>query len=161
MSLFVTTSILTLFGCSPSPPWINSFNSASTFSVYEGLPHQLREAELLEQEKKRPDITMIGGFPFYTPSLAVNQDQTIQFKKVLGNKNLYYTFTGEPKDCGPFHPDFAVEWTVDETPYRILICFGCAEAQIWSNDLKEEYDIAHLNDVKSLLPQYSLKRPKN
>ena len=39
----------------------------------------------------------------------------MQFKGIFGDNGLYYTYVGRPKDCGEFHPDFAVERTDSET----------------------------------------------
>ena len=139
---------------------MNSLNSASTLSVYEGLPHQLREADLLEQEKRRPDIATIGGFPFYTLSVAVNERQATQLKEILGDNGRYYRYTVET-DCGPFHPDFAVEWTDGDVTHRMLICFSCSEARILSDDLEENYNLKGVSDLKSLLSKYSSKRPQD
>ena len=142
------------------PAWLNSFNAASMFSVYEGLPRPVYEAELFEQEEQRPDITTIGGFAFYTPSAAVNEKQILQFKEILGDNGLYYTYVGEPKDCGDFHPDFAVEWTDSETRYQLLICFSCSEAQIFSENGIKNHDVTTTAEIESLLSEYSLKRPR-
>ena len=158
--LVAAVSVLAVSWWNWSPAWVDSINAASMFSVYEGLPRPGYEAKLLEQEKQRPDIAMIGGFPFYTPSVAVNEKQAMQFKEVLGDNGLYYTYVGEPKDCGEFHPDFAVEWTDREALYRLLICFSCAEALIVSKDGTKHYDVQGTIKIESLLSEYSLKRPR-
>ena len=157
--LVTAVGMLTASGCSQSPSWIRSLNASSSFSVYEGLPHQLREADLLEREKRRPDITMIGGFPFYTPSVAVDTSQAMQFKKILGDDGRYVTYRGAPTDCGPFHPDFAVQWTDGAMGQQILICFSCSEARVVSNNEQEDYYFKGVSDLKSLLWEYSSKRP--
>jgi len=144
----------------PAPAWVDSFNAASNFSIYEGLPRPFFEAELFEQEMQRPDIATIGVFPFYAPSVAVNEKQVMQFKEILGDKGLYNTYVGGQKDCGPFHPDFAVEWTDREALYRLLICFSCAEALIVSKDGTKHYDVQGTIKIESLLSEYSLKRPR-
>ena len=163
--LIAVTSILVVFWwamsrtpASRAPAWVNSFNISTTFSVYEGLPHPTWETELLEQEKQRSDLANIDGFDFYTPSVAVNEKQILQFKEVLGDNDLYYTPLGL-KDCG-FHPDFAVEWTDSETHYQLLICFTCNEVQILSEDRRRNYDLTHTSGIESLLSKYSIKRPR-
>lgn len=153
-------TIVVASGCSPSPPSVLTLQSAPNVIVYEGLPHQLREPELLEREEQRPDITTIGGFSFYTPGVAAIEKQARELKEILGDKNNYYTYTGEPKDCGPFHPDFAVEWTDGKTKRQILICFTCAEARILSENTEENYDLNNVDKLKSRLKEFSSKRPK-
>lgn len=70
ISLFVSFRILAAAGCNSSPSAPRSLKSATTVTVHEGLPHQFREPDRLEQEKQRPDIVTIGGFHFYTASVA-------------------------------------------------------------------------------------------
>jgi hypothetical protein len=160
--LIVAASVLAVSWWNWPPPWVDSFNAASMFSLYEGLPRPGYEAELLEQESQRPDLTMIGSFPFYTPRVAVNGKQVMQFKEIFGDNGLYYPYVGLPKDCGEFHPDFAVEWTDRETLYRLLICFSCGEAQIVSQKGTKHYNVTvgGIIEIESLLSEYSLKRPR-
>lgn len=161
ITLFMTIGFLAASGCNSSPSSPKTLNSAATVTVYEGLPHQLREADLLEREKQRPDIVTIGGFPFYTPSVAANETQATQLKKFLGDTRRYHTYTGEPRDCGPFHPDFAIEWTDGDSAHRILICFSCTEARILSENSEDTYDFNGISELKPLLSEFSSKRPKD
>jgi len=161
ITFFMTIGFLAAAGCNSSPSSPKTLNSPTTVTVYEGLPHQLREADLLEREKQRPDIVTIGGFPFYTPGVAANETQATQLKKCLGDTRRYHTYTGEPRDCGPFHPDFAIEWTDGDSEQRILICFSCTEARILSENSEDTYDFNGIVELKPLLSEFSSKRPKD
>src|SRR5262245_19676184 len=43
---------------------------ADKVSLYEGLPHQLYESELLRQELKSKETVIFNGFPFYAEALG-------------------------------------------------------------------------------------------
>ena len=110
-------------GCGPSPSWVRSLDAATSLSVSEGLPHQVREADLLEQEQQRTDTTMLGGFHFYTPPVTVDGARMKQLKTVLGDGDRFFTRGGVPSDCGPFHPDYAVQWMEGARTQQLLVCF--------------------------------------
>ena len=146
-------------GCGSSPSWESSLKPTSTFTGYEGLPHQLREADLLAEEKKRADVTTIGGFPFYTPGVIAKAAQAPKFRKLLGDSSRYTLPNGVPRDCGPFHPDFAVEWKDGPQVHRFLVCFSCSEVRYLNGTSEENLDLRGNNDWKSLLSAFSSKRP--
>jgi len=148
-----------LSGCTKPPASLVTLKVAEKIVVYEGLPHQLRELELLKQELQRDDICTLGGFPFYSPGVTASPEQERQLKKVLCDGNLYYRFEGEPADCGPFHPDFAVEWLDGEVTKQALFCFGCNEVQILSGGEIEEYDFKETRKLKAVFSDFSDKRP--
>ena len=155
----MVVSMLAASGCGPSSTSMRSLKASSEIVVYEGLPHPLREADTLAQEKQRPDIAVIGGFDFYSPGVKANAEQKKQIKNILGDDDRYYTRGGEPTDCGPFHPDYAVEWTDDGLMYYILVCFSCDEAWIMSGNDREEFNIKGTRDVESIFSKFSAKRP--
>lgn len=134
-------------------------NSARV-NVYEGLPHQRFEPELLAKESKRKDTVEIASFHFYTPAAAAINPELL--KHILASPDSIYVPAGV-KACGGFHPDFAVEcFDTDGARFYALICFGCRDV-IYS-DGKNEYLYALVNDpvekLRGELLQYSKKRPK-
>ena len=137
---------------------METLRDAKTVVVYEGLPHQVKEATLLKQELKREDIRRLGGFPFYTPALDANVVQTRQLKKILCDGDLYF-HRAVPTDCGPFHPDFAVEWQDDKITRHALFCFGCDEVQILSEGTVFEYHLKKATRLRTVFSEFSLKRP--
>ncbi len=159
LALLLVSLPLVFTGCVSSPSSSITINSAQQVFVYEGLPHPLREAELLAQEKLRSDIVMIAGYPFYEPSVKADQIQEKRIKELLGNGRNFYV--GEPKDCGPFHPDFSVEWMDNGSKYQILTCFGCNEVMVVSSSSKETYDFKRFPELEEILRAFSSKRPKS
>ena len=157
--LLVTMSTFAASGCGPSSASMRSLKASSEIVVYEGLPHPLREADTFAQEKQRPDIVMIGGFHFYSPGVKANAGQKKQIKNILGADDRYYIRTGQPSDCGPFHPDYAVQWVNGGMMCHILVCFSCGEAWIVSENEREEFNIKGTRDVESLFSEFSAKRP--
>ena len=156
-----------LLACSQTD--INSVEAASEFraaiakapsiQLYEGLPHQLFEGDLFVQESSREDVIKIGGYPFYTPSLLL-EDSSI-LRQLIGDPKNIETFSGE-KLCGGFHPDYCVSWQLDGKVFQVLICFNCQEiifhktGRILRYDLKKET----LKALKKDLSKYVSKRPK-
>lgn len=145
-------------GCSPQAP-VGGIKSSGQLTLYEGLPHQLYEAETLEQEKKKPTVDL-GGFPFYQEPLELKASDRESLRDLLGNPSSLKAFSGEKK-CGGFHPDYAVEWTEKGRAYRYLICFGCGEARVISPDGDRRYDLeANVRQrLRDLLQPYRKNRP--
>jgi hypothetical protein len=133
--------------------------SANSLMVYEGLPHQAKEPELLEQELKRRDVTRIADYPFYTPGAPAKDRAALQ--RILGNANHFSTYTG-PKTCGGFHPDYAITWRDRGSSYHVLICFGCGEVLISDGQQQLPYDIKRpaWAELRALLAEHSSKRPQ-
>ena len=159
LSLLLVSLSLIFTGCVSSSSSPSTIKSAQQISVYEGLPHPIREAELLAQEKLRSDIVVIAGFPFYEPSVKANQIQEKRIKGLLGSGSNFYV--GVPKDCGPFHPDFSVEWMDNGSKHQILICFSCNEVMVVSTSFKETYDFKRFPELEEILREFSSKRPKS
>lgn len=155
----VCVFFLLLSGCTDTPDSIKTLKKAESLVVYEGLPHPQKERDLLEQELKREDLRTFNGFPFYTPGFPANPMQTRQLKKALCGGGLYYLSDGPPKDCGPFHPDFAVEWQDGEIIKQALFCFGCDEVQILSLGAVEAYDLSDTRALEEVFSEFAVKRP--
>lgn len=135
-----------------------SLREASRVMVYEGLPHQTKEKELMEREAARKGTIRILGYPFYTPSVPAKDREALQ--RILGDARTYAPYSG-PKTCGGFHPDYNVSWSSAGTDHHIQICFGCGEALLTDGRLLLAYDVKHttLAELRSLLARHALKRP--
>ena len=133
---------------------------AAKLTVYEGLPHQMFERDLLVAESKRKDTEMIGSFRFYNPSIAVNNPKTLQ--RILASSDTIQIFQGE-KLCGGFHPDYAVQWA-DEAgiSFNAQICFGCQEIiySVGKNQYRYEISEDAIGQLRNELVTYANKRPK-
>ena len=141
---------------------LKSFRSADTLYVYEGLPHQYEERDLLEQEQKRSDTVQLGGYPFYTPRVLMDPTQTTKLLEHINQPETFYIRLGEPLDCG-FHPDYAVSWMAGTSQRFALLCFGCHQARFLidldKDDSYEERDMNHVNQLKEIMKAYQSKRP--
>lgn len=133
---------------------------ANIVFVYEGLPHQMFERDLLAAESKRKDIEKIGSFRFYTPAVAATTPEML--KRLLSSSSTIQVFGGE-KLCGGFHPDFAVQWSSkDGSRFFALICFGCHEVIYGDgkNEYRYDFEDEPFEMLKKELAPYSKKRPK-
>lgn len=119
-----------LFGvsaCGRPPEFAASLGTTTAFTVYEGLPHPSAERDRFEREKARAQTRELHGHLFYAEPLPVDAAAQAELREMLGDLALYEPYRADKK-CGPFHPDFAVEWQRDGAPHRLLLCFSCAEA---------------------------------
>lgn len=132
--------------------------AAKTLSVFEGLPHQRWDRDLLAQEIKREDTTKIWKYPFYTPSvLATNANE---LKRLLSSPDAIEVYGG-PKLCGGYHPDYCLSWEEEKKTYNALICFGCHEVVFFDGKTSIIYDLHDdaQKRLKELLSIYAKKRP--
>jgi len=135
-------------------------SGAEDLRVYEGLPHQSWEAELLEQELSTKRTIELGGYPFYDALLELGSSDAAQLLDVLSVQGTYGPLAGA-KRCGGFHPDYAVTCRFGATVWTCLICFGCAEVKVFTsgeqsvNDLNE----ASFERLGRILKPYRRNRP--
>ena len=66
-----------------------------------------------------------------------------------------------PKDCGPFHPDYALMWKSDGEEHYLMICFTCSEAKLIRDVKNKTYDlnVYKIDSWKNLLDDFKSKRP--
>ena len=138
---------------------IATIQHADQIFVYEGLPHPTREQKLFNKELQRSDVRRIAGFPFYSSKFTTNGKQTAKLKAAIGDVKMYDKRTGEPLDCGPFHPDFAISWVHKTKQYHALFCFTCNQVRVFGEGRQQGRNIANQVAFKSLLYQFSHHRP--
>ncbi|MDG2013811.1 MAG: serine/threonine-protein kinase [Pirellulaceae bacterium] len=139
-----------------------ALSNAKDIRVYEGLPHPLRERTLFAEEKERKDIKKIGSYWFYNPREVDNKDLLKRLQDLLSSPSTYIVRTPEiAVNCGPFHPDFAVEWMDGFKVCRVLVCFTCGEAMLSSDGTNVFYLLAGRAEskVKKLLQEFAKERP--
>ena len=137
----------------------DSIAVAKEIRVYEGLPHQMFERDLMKKELERLDIIKIATFPFYTPFIVPKDDSSL--KAVLSAPASLELFAGE-KMCGGFHPDYCISWNKDAKAFNALICFGCHEIILETEGRRFRYDLSRkaYTELKNILSSYGTKRPK-
>lgn len=142
----------------------NSVREAPSLTLFEGLPHQMLEENLFNNEMSRKRTVQLHGFAFYEQTQAVESQDESKLKALLSSgqaliphpPNVYVM-----KQCGGFHPDYAVRWTVKGQVYDVLFCFGCEEAKAYGADGEVPCDIseAALKELRSILTPYRRERP--
>ena len=133
--------------------------AATSLVVFEGLPHQMWDKDLLAIEVKRKDTRKIWEYPFYTPGVEAKNGN--ELRTLLSNPATLIAYHG-PKNCGGYHPDYCVSWQADEATHYALICFGCHEIVFYDGEAFLIYDLPDfaLERYKDLLSIYAVKRPK-
>src|SRR5688572_29675248 len=129
MKIFLSGFLLLftcLAGCKQSPEVKDvvaaAKNSSAKLSVYEGLPHQGFEGELLRKELKEKQTVKLHDYPIYLELPNVSESHVSNLRAILGDYSSYSPFSGEKK-CGGFRPDFAVQFTSKNDQLAALICF--------------------------------------
>ncbi len=130
----------------------------NTLVVYEGLPHQTSESELLKKELATKETVEFVGFPFYRAPLTISGDDAVALKE-LYTSGRFTAYQG-PKACGGFHPDYCAVWTDGYETVTVLVCFGCGEIKSvrGSDEFLCEMDDVR-PDLEALLTKYRVNRP--
>ncbi len=139
-----------------------SLFDAADLEIFEGLPHQLLERELLAHELEGNATIEIKGFPFYMPPSDLSAVDGKELMEALSDPSHYSRQRLlEFKKCGGFHPDYAIVWNDDLGKNYVLICLGCHEIE-FSNELDSyRYDISGdlYSRLSSLLSVHDVRRP--
>src|SRR5688572_28119574 len=112
----VATALQLFSGCSHevSPedyaPFAEVVANADRVVLYEGLPHQDMERDLLEREISTKQTIYLGEYPFYAEPLSLTAKDAAALTEIFDGTDAFY---GPPEVtvCGKFHPDYAIEWT--------------------------------------------------
>lgn len=141
-------------------PLAAGIGTADKVVLYEGLPHQFNEPELLKHELQTKKTVQHHGFPFYTESLPLKDGDARELTKLFTEGNSFQPWRGEKK-CGGFHPDYCLEWHAGGEVYRGLICFGCHEAKFYGPSVELYCDINQdaFDKLKAILLPYRQQRP--
>jgi len=110
------------------PRVYDTVRQADRLTLYEGLPHPNYEKKAFQEELKSKQTMQLCGFMFYLEPLDLKDEDVKTLRGLLGNRSTYKPHQSG-KECGGFHPDYAVEWSTEGKVYRCLICFGCSEAR--------------------------------
>lgn len=106
--------------------------------VYEGLPHQVWEKELLRSELASKKTRKLYGYDFYEAPIRLDEPRARKLLATLAEPKLFQPYEG--KFCS-FHPDWAVQWKDSSGTYALLLCFGCHEAAFFRKDEKLVADL--------------------
>jgi hypothetical protein len=164
--LFVLSASMILFGAgcgkrSHFPLVTKGVSQSSSLTLYEGLPHQGWEADLLKKELATKRTVTIRGFPFYERPLSVAAADVEELRRLCAAADSFSTYAG-PKACGGYHPDYCLSWKDGATTYELLICFGCHEMKFFDPKHEELVDIRKdaFERFEAILKKYRDQRPK-
>jgi hypothetical protein len=86
------------------PAFTNALPRAIGVRLYEGLPHQAWERELLRKELRTKRIQEIQEFPFYAEALIPKAAAAARLTTVSLGCDAFLAWRGHKK-CGGYHPD--------------------------------------------------------
>jgi hypothetical protein len=129
-------------------------------ALYEGLPHQTWEKELLAKESKEKKTIKRHGFSFYDTAITPKKQDKKDLWAICCTRESFRCYGGM-KWCGGFHPDWCLEWKDGDKVYRVLICFGCHEARLYGpkNEVLTDLDKPTIDVLKRILAPYRKNRP--
>ena len=130
---------------------------ATSLTLYEGLPHQAFDRELMESEIVTKKTIHWHDFPFYERPLTASTADVETLRSLCENPDSFCAYRG-PKLCGGFHPDYCLSWTDGEESYDLLICLGCIEVKFFGGGHELLADIRS-RQLKQILRRYHDQRP--
>jgi hypothetical protein len=141
--------------------WASDVRHASTFVVYEGLPHQFGEASLLATERATKKTFEVFGFSAYEQPLAITTQDAATLRRLATSSSSYGSWAGA-KLCGGFHPDYFLAWKDGTDIHYLLLCFGCHEIVFYSAKRRFIVDLRHGpgEEFHAVLEKYWNQRPK-
>ena len=157
-SLVFLISTLSLFaGCKESV--FQSLKKTDELFVYEGLPHPGRENPSFEKERKRDDVRQIDGHWFYDAKVKASGESRDRLMNLLFDESGFSVPDPNvpPKDCGPFHPDYAIYWSSDGAENYLMICYTCGEAKLIREGKATTYEV--YSNWRRVLSEFQSKRP--
>lgn len=130
---------------------LNTIQRAKRLVVYEGLPDPVDDR--YEREKQTNKTVRHHDYDFYFEPLELPPDVQRQLRIILASPA---TFEEDEEPLCVFHPDFMVEWEVDEKVFQLQICFGCHVVRVIAPDGGERYHIGDTayNELKTLLVKH-------
>ena len=144
------------------PLFTASAARAETWFIWEGLPHPVSQKALFEKEKLRASVATLHDEPFYSRAAPVSAQSRAELQALLASPGTYIAYRGA-KFCGGFHADFAIEWRANDRVYRALVCFGCHELLLASDDITLLCDLPDASVLRlgALLAPYRRERPSS
>lgn len=157
-SLVFLIPVFALFSSCQGPVH-QSLKKTDELFVYEGLPHPGRENPSFEKERKRDDVRQIDGHWFYEPKVSVRGENRGRLMNMLFDQSGFRVPDPnvEPKDCGPFHPDYAIAWKSEGEENYLMICYTCGEAKLIGEGKTLNYEV--YSNLQEVLSEFQSKRP--
>jgi hypothetical protein len=147
---------------------VKGVQRADKVVLYEGLPHQSYETNLLERELKSKKTIKLHEYPFYDEPLQLSEGDGKRLTDVYCAQSSLRPLFGQTyfgdsdKKCGGYHPDFCIQWSSGQDVYQILLCFGCSEVKSFGPKVRLYCDMTDeaAQQFKAILKAYRKNRPK-
>ena len=154
--IFLISTLCLFTGCQESV--FQSLKETDDLYVYEGLPHPGRENPSFEKERKREDVRQIQGHWFYEPKVKASGEIRDRLMNLLFDESGFSVpGPNDPqKDCGPFHPDYAIAWKSEGEENYLMICYTCGEAKLISEGKSVTYEV--YSNLQEVLSEFQSKR---
>lgn len=142
-------------------PLVEGIKKAKALTLYEGLPHQFHERQLLAKELKEQKTVKLHDFPFYEGAIAVKDDDAKKLLSLCSDLKTFGRYGGK-KMCGGYHPDWYIEFKAGDDIYQVQICFGCHEARLFGpkNEVFSDLDNEALKKLAAVFVPLRKNRPK-
>lgn len=143
-------------------PFAAGVKASSTVRLFEGLPHQMWEGDMLETELDTKKTFKAHGHHFYQAEITPSEADTSLLAGLATAVATFKEWRGM-KACGGYHPDWLVRWTASEgQTHELHICLGCHEAKVYGSGYQLYCDVAGTayEILKSTLSRYSSQRPQ-
>jgi hypothetical protein len=142
------------------PAFTDAVRRADKLVLYEGLPHQESEEELMKAERRTKAVQELNGYYFYSATLDLKAEDGKRLSEILSNPATFEPYR-DNKKCDGFHPDYAVEYQLGTDKYRALLCFGCHEVKLIGPGMNSRHDLEYhaYEALKETLKDYRKNRP--
>ena len=104
-------------------------------------------------------MRQIDGHWFYDAKVKVTGDTRDRMMNLLFDESGFGVpgLNAPQKDCGPFHPDYAIAWSSDDEENFLMICFTCGEAKLIREEKTSTYEV--YSNWREVLSEFQSKRP--
>ena len=137
-------------GTAHEPSSSSDFSDAASFLakpdssvsvVLSGLSHNYFDSETFMLEVWMKPISLRHGYPFRRKARKVSDEFSAILVDVFSEASSIEPYRG-PKLCGGFHADFFAEFRSSARRSRVLVCFGCGEALLFSGSESRIVDLS-------------------
>ena len=142
------------------PNILDDIRDSSAVVIYEGLPNEFWEPQLLEQEISQQKTVRMRGYPFYEERLAPQGMDADQLTSLLSAQDSFHRFQSQKK-CGGYHADYGIEWKKGDKTTLALISLECGEVKFFGPRSELHCDLQSEAGQKlaQQLKTYQKKRP--
>ncbi len=142
-------------------PFASGVKASVKLRLFEGLPHQGWEKDLLKSELASKQTFKSHGHYFYETEITPSEADAAALTKLATSAPTFVEWRGS-KLCGAFHPDWLLRWTTaDGQTHGLHFCFNCHEAKLFGGAYRLYCDVPETpyETLKAALSKYASQRP--